>query len=267
MQEIVIFLAFILFMSYNVFYIESAGVFMKDILKSAWKIFYLLIIANIMSLFLIISFNFITIIAFTEEIGYIAYGVTEDNEEQVALYTHYFADGEDTKIQEHEDMGYTVTTSAIRSNPSKKADVVSKIVTSVFCLIIVISISYGEMLKLADKDRTAVKYKGQKEQKSKGFIVGAAAMVPAVLFLLVLTVLKSGAAKTFPLLIYAYLNTYLYDLICLITGSTTVFGALTFWQILLIFLLLTILPIICGISYILGYKSFSLSEKIIYKKN
>lgn len=267
MQEIVIFLAFILFLSYNVFYMESAGVFMKDILKKSLKIFYLLFIANIMSFFLIISINVITVIAFTEEIGYTAYGVTEENGEQVELYTHYYADGEDTKKQEYEDMGYTITTPSLRSNPSKTTDTVSKIVAGLFCLMIVITIVYSEMWKFGDKDKTAVKYKGQKEQKSKGFIVGVAVSIPAVIFLLVLTVLKSGATKTFPMLIYAFLNTYLYDLIYLIADNSTVFGALSILQILLLLLLLTIIPIVCGISYILGYNSFSISEKIIYKKN
>lgn len=267
MQETVIFLAFILFLSYNVFYIESVGVLMKDILKKAWKIFYMLFIANIMSFFLIISFNFITIIAFTEDIGYVAYGTTEENSEQVELYTHYYADGDDTKKQEYEEMGYTITTPSIRSNVSKTTDVIAKIIASIFCLIIVISITYAEMWKVGDKDRTAVKYKGQKEQKQKGFIIGVTASIPAIIFLFVLAVLKSGAAKTFPMLIYAFLNTYLYDLIYLIANGSTVFGALKIYQLILLLLLLAIIPIVCGVAYILGYNSFSISEKIIYKKN
>lgn len=267
MQEIVIFLAFILFLSYNVFYIESAGVLMKDILKKACKIFYILLIANIISFFLIVSFNFITVIAFTEDVGYVAYGTTEENGEQVELYTHYYADGDDTKKQEYEDKGYTITTPSIRSNVSKTTDIVVKIITSIFCLIIVISITYAEMWKQGDLDRTAVKYKGQKEQKHKGFIVGVTASIPAIIFLFVLTILKSGAAKTFPVLLYAYLNTYLYDLISLIAEGSTAFGTLNIYQIILFLLLLAIVPIVCGVAYILGYNSFSISEKVIYKKN
>ena len=267
MQEFVIFLAFILFLEYNDFYMESAGAFMKDIFKKSLKIFYLLFIASLMSFFLIISINVITVIAFTEEIGYTAYGVTEENQEQVELYTHYYADGEDTKKEEYEAKGYTITTPSLRSNPSKTTDVVSKSLAGIICLIIAITITYAEMWKYGDKDRTAVKYKGQKEQKSKGFIVGIIASIPAVLFLLILTVLKSGAAKSFSLLLYSILNTYLYDFIYLIAGNSTVFGTLSIWQILLILLLLSIIPIVCGISYILGYNSFSVSEKIIYKKN
>ncbi len=267
MQEFVIFLAFILFLEYNNFHINCVGVYMKDVLKKGLKIFYLLLIANLMSFFLIISFNVITVVGFTEEIGYTAYGSTEENPEQVELYTHYFADGKDTKKQEYEDKGYTITTPSIRSNPSKTTDVVSKSIAGIICLIMVVTITYSEMWKYGDKDRTAVKYKGQTEQKSKGFIIGITASVPAVLLLLVLTLLKSGAAKSFSLLLYALFNTYLYDFIYLIAGNATTFGALAIWQILIVLLLLTIVPIVCGISYILGYNSFSLSERFIYKKN
>lgn len=239
---------------------------MKDVLKKGLKIYYLLLIANILSFFLVISFNVISVVAFTEEIGYTAYGTMEGSEEQTELYTHYFADGDDTQKQGYEDAGYTVTTASIRSNPSRTINIVMKSVSGVFCLLMVAMLIYGEMWKNGDKDRTQVKYKGMKEKINKGFIVGLIATVPQFLFILVLTVLKSTAAKSFPMLIFAILNTYLYDFIYLIAGDVTLFGDLAFWQILIYLLFLVIVPIVCGVAYILGYKEFSIGEKLVYKK-
>lgn len=265
MQESVIFLAFILILEYNIIYTVFVGVKMKDVIKKSLRVFFLLFIANIMSFFLVISFNVITTVAFTEEIGYTAFGTMNTDDKPVELYKHYYKDGEDTKLKEYEDKGYTITTPSIRSVPSKTEDIASKTIAGVICIAIAICVIYTEMWKFGDKERTAVKYKNQKEQLGKGFIVGAFASIPAVVLLVVLTILKSSYAKTFPLLIYGMLNTYLYDLIYLIANGTEFFGQFNFVQILLILLLLTIIPIACGISYILGYKGVSISEKMVYK--
>ena len=240
---------------------------MKDIFKKSLKVFYLMFIVNIMSFFLIISFSVISVVAFTEQIGYTAYGTLESSEEQVKLYEYYYEDGEDTKKAEYEAKGYTLSTPSIRSNPTKAEDLATKAVAGSICIIMMIAILYSEMWKFGDKDKTAVKYKGQKEQTNKGFIIGAIASIPAVVLLIVFTILKSGFAKTFPLLIYGLLNTYLFDFIYIIANGVTEFGGFIWWQILLILLILTIVPIICGISYTLGYKSISIGEKFVYKNN
>lgn len=240
---------------------------MKDILKKSLKAFYLMFVVNIMSFFLIISFSVISVVAFTEQIGYTAYGTMEGSEEQVKLYEYYFKDGEDTKKAEYEAKGYKISTPSLRSNPSKKEDIATKSIAGSICLIMMIAILHSEMWKFGDKDKTAVKYKGQKELMHKGFIVGGIASIPAVVLLFVFTILKSGFAKTFPLLVYGLLNTYLFDFIYIVANGATAFGDFVWWQILIIFLMFTMVPIICGISYILGYKSISIGEKFVYKNN
>lgn len=238
---------------------------MKDVIKKSLRVFFLLFIANIMSFFLVISFNVITTVGFTEEIGYTAFGTMNKDDKPEELYKHYYKDGEDTKLKEYEEKGYTITTPALRSTLSKTEDIVSKTIAGVICIAMAICVIYTEIWKYGDKERTSVKYKNQKEQLGKGFLVGIIASIPAIILLFVLTVLKSGFAKTLPLLTYAMLNTYLYDFIYLIANGAKFFGDFNLLQILLILLLLTIIPIACGISYILGYKGISISEKIVYK--
>ncbi len=235
--------------------------------KKGLKIFYLLFIANIMSFFIIMSFNVIISVAFTEQTGYHVYGIKEGSEEQEFLYTHYFEDGEDKKLKGYEDKGYELSTPSIRSTPSKSTTNTAYAIAGSICVIMACALIYNEMWKYGDKDRTAVKYKGQTENKLKGFWVGAIATSPAIVLLLILTILKSSISKSVSLLLYGLVNTYLYDFIVLIANGDKYFGDFSILQILIIFLLLLIVPIASGISYFLGYSEISIGEKVIYKKN
>lgn len=238
---------------------------MKDIFKKSLKVYFLLFLANIMSFFLIISLNVITVAVSTENIGYVAYGNTDESQEPKQLYTHYYDQGEDTKKAEFENNGYTVTTSSVRSNPSKTATVVSKSISTVMCVIILFLLIYNNLWKYGNIDRTGVKYKNQKEQKYKGFIVGLIANAPALLLFAVLILFKNAFAKNFPVKLFGLVNTYLFDFFNMISNNT-VFGNIAFWQVAVILLMLLIVPLSCGISYYLGYKDIILSEKFVYKK-
>lgn len=238
---------------------------MKDIFKKSLKVYFLLFLANIMSFFLIISLNVITVAVSTENIGYVAYGNTDESQEPKQLYTHYYDQGEDTKKAEFENNGYTVTTSSVRSNPSKTATVVSKSISTVMCVVILFLLIYNNLWKYGNIDRTGVKYKNQKEQKYKGFIVGLIANTPALLLLFLLTLFKNGFAKNFPVKLFGLFNTYLFDFLNMISNNT-VFGNIAFWQVAIILLMLLIVPFSCEIAYYLGYKDIILSEKFVYKK-
>lgn len=258
------FLAFVLFLEYNDIYISIVGVYM---FKASLKIYLTLLFANIMAFFIVVSFSMISTIAFSEEIGYEVYGSATEDGEVEKLYEYYYEDGEDTKSQEYADKGYTVTSQqSIRSEPSKSVNITFKIIAGSFCVLLVAAFLSNKMWMFGDKDKVGVKYKGQNESLNKGFIIGLIATIPAILLLLVLTIFKSGFTKLFPMFFYNVLNTYLFCFINLITNNADAFGDLVFWQILLIFLMLLIVPLICGISYILGYKGISIGEKFIYKK-
>lgn len=236
-----------------------------DIIKKSLKVFFLLFIANIMSFFIIVSLNAITVSVSTENIGFAAYGTKEETQDPVELYTHYFKDGEDTKRKEFEDKGYTITTHSIRSVPTKSATVVSKSVSTAICIIIVVSLIYNNVWKYGNTDRTAVRYKNQKEKTYKGLIVGLIANSPALLIFAVLILFKNGFANNFPITFFGLLNTYLLDFLNMISFNT-VFGNIAFWQVAVILLMLLIVPFSCWLAYYLGYNDIILGEKFAYKK-
>ena len=88
-------------------------------IKKSFKIFYLLFLANIISFFLMISFDVITSIVFTKEIGYKVYVSETQDGKQEFQYDYKFTDGEDTRLKEFEEKGYIVNTPSLRSEPSK----------------------------------------------------------------------------------------------------------------------------------------------------
>ena len=236
-------------------------------IKKSFKIFYLLFLANIISFFLMISFDVITSIVFTKEIGYKVYVSETQDGKQEFQYDYKFTDGEDTRLKEFEEKGYTVNTPSLRSEPSKNVLLISRLIAGTICILITCALIYSEMFKYGAIHRNNVKYQGEKEKLYNGFIAGLLAGAPAMLLLLVLTILKSGAAKAIPLGLYSLLNTYLFDFIVIIAKEATTFGQFGLGQILMIFALLLIIPIVCGISFILGYKGLSVGEKLIYKKD
>ena len=91
-------------------------------------------------------------------------------------------------------------------------------------------------------------------------------MIPAYLLLIFLVIAKAGAATGFPVVLYKFLNSSSYSLIEVILGSTVKVGELAVWKLILLFVLPLIVPAVSGIAYILGFKNFSIGEKLVYKK-
>ena len=239
---------------------------MKEILQNGAKLFLRTIIVNIMCFFVVMSFSVLATAAFTKNIGYKAYGTLGDSSTTEELYTYYYDDGDDLKKQEYEDKGYKITESSVRSTLSGKGETVFLVVSQIFCVLILISFVYPGMWQLGTKDSNLVKFKHKKEDRLKGFKIGAVAVIPAYLLLIFLVVAKAGAVPDFPVVLYKFLNSSLYSLIEVILGSAVKVGELAVWRLILLFVLPLIVPAVSGIAYILGFKNFSIGEKLVYKK-
>ena len=240
---------------------------MKEILKSGVGLFGKLIIVNIMCFFLVVSISVLCSAAFTENVGYIAYGVKEGSEESVELYTYNYADGEDTKKAEYEAQGYTITESTVKSPLSKTGNAVFLTVTQLFSLCLLIAFVYPNFWNMGTRDSNLVHFKHKKEDKLKGLKAGSVAIVPSVLLLLFLSITKSGLSANFPVVLYKFLNSSVYSFIQMASFDASSFGDLNFGSIIIFFLLIAIVPVTSFVAYLLGYKNISLGEKFIYKKN
>ena len=65
-----------------------------ELLKKSFKLYGLMIVASFMCFILVMSFNVMGTVFFTNEIGYTMYGSEKEGEELKELYVHYYEDGE-----------------------------------------------------------------------------------------------------------------------------------------------------------------------------
>ena len=114
-------------------------------------------------------------------------------------------------------------------------------------------------------DSNLVRFKHKNEDKFKGLKIGAVAAVPNYLLLIFLVIAKLGAFPNFPMALYKFLNSSVYSFIEIILGRAITVSELAVWRLALLFILPLLIPVIAGISYILGYKNISVGEKLIYK--
>ena len=268
MQEVPrYFLHLFLFCIIMVTLFMKIGVFMKELLKGGRKLFFKIVFVNILCFFLVISFNVITTAVFSEKIGYTAYGTTSDSNELTELYTHYYDDGEDTKKAAYEEAGYKVTTDTISTELSKSGKICFLVISQVFAAILTCGLIYPEVWHNATGDSNLVKFKHKKKDKLKGVKIGLIAVIPNYLFLIFLVIAKLGAFPSFPMALYKLLNSSVYSVIDVILGGAASVSELAAWRLALLFIPPLLIPVLSGISYILGFKNISIGEKLIYKKN
>lgn len=242
------------------------GVMMKEIFKNGTSIFLRFIAVNVMSFIIIISLGMLFTSFFTENIGYKVLGTASDSTEQVELYTHYNSDGEDLKKSEFEEQGYTITQINIRSPLSSAGNISLLVIIQIFCFVLLISFTYSKIWSLGDSDSNLVKFKHKKEDILKGLKIGLVALIPYSLAFIALIVAKMGVYENFSLDLYKFINSVFYSVNVVIIGSSATLGELSSWRLVLLFAVQLFVPIICMVAYILGYRNFSITENIVYKK-
>ena len=235
---------------------------MKELIKNSASLFGRTIIIDIMCFFLVISLSVLITAAFSENIGYKAVGTSSENTEGTVLYEHYYKDGDDLKRAEYEENGYTITESKIRSEVSKTGNVFFRVLTGIFCTILLICFIYPKFWEMGTKDSNLVHFKHKKEDKLKGLKAGLIAIIPGLILLVILTFAFPDTQTA----LYKFLNCSVFAFAELIIGSSQTFKDINIIQFLGLALLKTLIPLTAYAAYLLGYKNISLGEKFIYKK-
>ena len=239
---------------------------MKEIFKNALSLFGKVAVSNVMCFIIVISMTVVTSMFFSNNIGYTAYGTIEGKEKSELLYNYYFEEGEDTKYAEYEAKGYKITESAL-TEVSKTGYTIFLTVSQIFCFFVQASFIHNFLWLKGTKDSNLSHFGHIKGDIFKGLKTGLLATVPSFVLLLFLVVTKSGISSQMPTALYKIINSSAYSLIELVNGKTVTFGNLNLLQILGLFAIQLIVPIITFVSYWLGFKNISISEKFIYKKN
>ena len=142
--------------------------------------------------------------------------------------------------------------------------------TQVFGLLIVITMVWQSLYNLGFRESNMVRTGHMKENIYKGFIIGAVAQIPFLLFLILSVIFN------IPFGIYRFINGAYFWFITIIAGSGVAANSanniVTHMQDLgvirniLLALPLLIVPAVAGGVYILGYKGIDVKEKLFYKK-
>lgn len=241
------------------------GVCMREVLKDGGKLFLKIIAVNFICFFIALSFSVLSTAFFSGNIGYTAYGITSGSSEAQELYTYYYEDGEDTKRSEYEEQGYTVSTAAIRSEISKGGKIFYLTITQIFNLCILVGFIYPFLWQQGTADSNLVKFKHKNQDSFKGVKIGAVAAIPNYLFLIFLVIARLGVLPNFQLVLYKFLNSSVYSFIEVICGKALSVSGLSVWQFILLFLLPLLIPVITGVSYVLGYKNISMGDRFVYR--
>ena len=250
-----------------------------SICKLGFKQMGSMIIAAVISVFLVISMNVIFSAIFTDEIGYTAY--VYENKESTEAFTQYEyrysdtdGDGKDDSVdekrKEYEAKGNIVVVQMERSSLEGSGYATFLTVTQLFCLVMVFAFAGDRVYKQGQKDAVLIRIDNAKKDVLKGLKVGFIGNIPFFLLATLMVVLACGVAPGFKTVWYAFINGHFYPLIMSIGGVNPgvehAVSDISVIRFVFLFAIQLIIPLISCIAYILGLKEINLGEKIVLKK-
>ena len=217
------------------------------------------ILCIIMSFIIFLSFSAVFTLSSTEEIGYHAYAPDSATGTSELLYTHYFADGEDTKKAAYEALGIKLVTAPLRSTLAGTDAAVCFALAQVICLLL-----YGATV-LHKLYRLGLDACGTGSQDfHKGIVLSLFSAGPALVSWLMLIAAKAGSNAA-GLSIYRYVNYHLYGLQRLILGTGNDPAAIS-WLRVSLATFPSVMALVCGsISYAIGAKGLHPVKWLLHK--
>ncbi len=214
--------------------------------------------------FICLSYRAVAVSAFTDVLGYDAYGYqSDDPNDAKLLYRHYNDDGQDEKAADYEKKGYTIQKRTIRGEIVPTGRVVYLVIAQISCLVTLYAFIYPPLWKCGDRDGAAVRFGRQKHDRFKGFKISLITfgLMLAVYLIFELLGSKSSTAA------YTLFNSHLYSFLILLYGGADSFAQLSLWRHILIAALTLTVPVLAQVAYTLGFNEISVSRNIIYKRN
>ena len=234
-------------------------------LKLGSKLLLRFIASIIMSFMIFMSFTAIFSIMGTESIGYDVWVTDAETGESSKAYTHYFADGDDEKLEEYKSLYDTVETYEVRSDFSGTPMIACFTLAQIVSLWLFVMFVPYKLFKIGEADANKVSCGRMKQDNLKGFKIG---LVPSALNIASFAILclgKLGVMGDESLTAYRFLNYHMYGYLRLIFGQATTLAEIG-WSSVVLALLPAVLTLSLSlIIYILGFKKINLYEKTVYE--
>ena len=222
------------------------------------------VVAALIAFVLYISVTTIFVGAETKEIGYKILH-SQDGQNFDEVYSHYYADGEDTRFKDYDGKEEYYKT-PIRSQLSSKFTNIARWSSQSLAFILWCATVYSILWKVGDADGNMTELGDKPRDKFKGLKIGLLADLPiAVLYILLII---TSVLKIFPSYprIYKILTYFMFAFNDTFIKATGNGFATTFWGVFLSAIVLLPLPIVSAYAYFMGQKHIIIKEKIIYKK-
>ena len=136
-------------------------------------------------------------------------------------------------------------------------------ILEIIVLAILIAFLYSPMFLRGSKDRGYFERNNLRPDKLYGLKAGLVAGAPFLLMSVWLVLMNSGVLPD-SFFVYRVLNPFFWPLISIVAPSAYAID-LSWWHLVLMFLLDLIIPFVCHFAYTVGYKGIFISDKILYK--
>lgn len=230
-------------------------------IKLGAQVFLRTLLASVLCVFLYLSMSLLGMGLLGSNVGYRIVETTESGERTV-VKEYYYEPGEEEVTSPELPKGQTLEhIRDVSAGVQRGID----IVTQLFMLLVVCAFPYTMLRSLGDKDLVGVRYRGRRETLLRGLVVGAIGNIPACFLYVLLLISKWGLLSETYLPLYRLLNLpYIPYINMIVPAAVKSAVEMTVWQLLGILPILLVIPAVCCVAYILGYKQISLQEHATY---
>lgn len=221
----------------------------------------------IMSFVIFLSFIAIFTLPLTEAIGYDAYVTDEATGHSKKVYTHYFADGEDSQKAQYESQGLTVYTAELRSQLTGFGTALVFTAAQLTSIALFIALVPSRLYRLGAKDaEESIEYSTQRWLVPTLFPAAISVISYILLLLSKLQWISNNGLS-----LYRYANYHLYGFLRLIIGTGNDISQIGWISVLLAIFPAALTVLVCGLLYQFGYRDIhplnALKKIIKYKRN
>lgn len=221
------------------------------------------IVASIMCAVVYLSMSVLANGVFSRAVGYQLYNVDEKAKTSELVTEYRYKEGE-TLEQLGVKAGEGQRLQEIKELPAGAARA-TDIVTGIMMLFLFAIFPYNILWDLGSRDDNLVHFEHMAYDPTRGLRVGLLASIPAAALYAALVIVKIiGKAKWY-LSLYRILNITFLPYINAVIGDAVAPAELSIPALLLLILPLLVVPAVCGGAYMLGYRQFSIHERLTYK--
>ena len=220
-----------------------------------------------MSFVIFLSFVAIFTLPLTEAVGYDAYITDEATGHNRKVYTHYYADGEDTKKTQYESQGLTIHTAELRSELTGVGAALVFAAAQLLSIFLFIALVPSRLYRLGAHDAEFCKGLSIKRWLLPTLFPTAISLTSYILLLLN----KLQWIGNHGLSLYRYINYHLYGILRILLGTGNDCSQIGWISVLLAIFPVALTIFACGLLYQFGYRNIhplkALKNKIKYKRN